>query len=56
MGAALARLEAKVALSEFLRRVGHFELASAEPWPPREGMHVHGPARLPIRFKAASGG
>jgi cytochrome P450 len=52
MGAPLARLEAKVALSDFLERVKDFRRASDEPWEPRKALHIHGPVRLPIRFKA----
>jgi cytochrome P450 len=51
LGAPLARLEARIALAHFLERVKDFELASADPWPPRQALHVHGPARLPIRFQ-----
>lgn len=51
LGAALSRVEAKIALSDFLERVKSFELASDEPWEPRKALHVHGPARLPIRFE-----
>jgi cytochrome P450 len=51
LGAPLGRLEARVALAEFLERAKGFRLASAEPWVPRKGSHVHGPARLPIRFE-----
>jgi cytochrome P450 len=51
LGAPLARLEARVALTEFLGRVRGFALASNEPWEPRKGLHVHGPTRLPIRFE-----
>ena len=29
-------------------------LASDEPWEPRKALHVHGPARLPIRFEPRS--
>jgi len=54
LGAALARLEGKVALTNFLARMKQFELASSEPWEPRQGLHVHGPSRLPIRFEAVS--
>jgi cytochrome P450 len=54
LGAPLARLEARIALSEFLDRVGEFRLASDQPWEPRKGLHVHGPQRLPIRFRAGS--
>lgn len=53
LGAPLARLEARVALTEFLGRVKRFELASAEPWEPRRGLHVLGPTRLPIRVEWA---
>jgi cytochrome P450 len=51
LGAPLARLEARVALTDFLGRVHGFRLASDEPWEPRQGSHVHGPTRLPIRFE-----
>jgi cytochrome P450 len=51
LGAALARLESRIALSDLLERVKNFQLASAEPWEPRKGLHVHGPTRLPIRFQ-----
>jgi cytochrome P450 len=50
LGAALARLEARVALADVFRRVDMIELESAAPWTPRPGLHVHGPSRLPIRF------
>ena len=51
MGAPLARLEARVALAEFLGTVKGFELASERAWEPRRGLHVHGPNRLSIRFE-----
>ncbi|HLK99431.1 MAG TPA: cytochrome P450 [Myxococcaceae bacterium] len=50
IGAPLSRLEARIALSTFLERVKGFELASDAPWEPRRAIHVHGPARLPIRL------
>jgi cytochrome P450 len=50
LGAPLARLEAQIALADFLERVKGFELASDEPWEPRKALHVLGPSRLPIRF------
>jgi cytochrome P450 len=50
LGAALARLEAKIALSDLLDRMSSFERACDEPWEPRKALHVHGPTRLPIRF------
>ena len=51
LGAPLARLEARIALADFLTRVENFERASTEPWEPRRALSVHGPSRLPIRFK-----
>ncbi len=50
LGAPLARLEARIALADFLERVEGFELASDEPWEPRQVLGVHGPSRLPIRL------
>jgi len=50
LGAPLARLEARIALSDVLDRAKGFEPASNEPWEPRQALNVHGPARLPIRF------
>lgn len=52
IGAALARMEARIALSEFLARVQEFDFASDQPWQPRKALNVHGPASLPIRFSA----
>ncbi len=51
LGAALARLEAKIALGHLLTRLHNVRLASDEPWPPRSGLHVLGPSSLPIRFQ-----
>jgi cytochrome P450 len=51
LGAALSRLEARVALEDILERVKGFQLASSEPWVPRKALHIHGPLRLPIRFE-----
>jgi cytochrome P450 len=50
LGAALARLEARIALASFLNRTNDFRLAAEEPWEPNPGLHVHGPTHLPIRF------
>jgi cytochrome P450 len=50
LGAPLARLEARIALADFLERVQGFALATDEPWEPRQAFGVHGPSRLPIRF------
>src|SRR5262249_7290294 len=51
LGAPLARLEARVAPPKTLNRLKGSRWASAEPWVPRPGSHVLGPARLPIRFE-----
>jgi len=48
LGAALARLEARIALRDLLAGMKRFELAGA--WQPRRAFHVHGPSSLPIRF------
>ena len=53
LGAPLSRLEARIALTEFLQRVQNFERTSDEPWEPRAALHVLGPNRLPIRFEPA---
>jgi cytochrome P450 len=50
IGAPLARVEGRIALSDLLNRIDNIHLASSEPWEPRRGLHVHGPARLPIQF------
>ena len=54
LGAPLARLEARIALGALLERLPELELASNEPWELRNALHVHGPSRLPIRFKAST--
>jgi cytochrome P450 len=51
LGAALSRLEARIALSDLLARFDRLELALDGPWEPRSALHVHGPASLPIRFE-----
>jgi cytochrome P450 len=50
LGAPLARLEARVALADLLGRARGLALAGGGPWQPRKALHVHGPARLPVRF------
>ncbi len=50
LGAALARLESRIALTMLLERFPSFELAIDGPWEPREGLHVHGPSRLPLKI------
>jgi cytochrome P450 len=51
LGAALARLEARIALTDLLQRLKGLALASDGPWQPRQALHVLGPSRLPIRFE-----
>jgi cytochrome P450 len=50
LGAALSRLEARVAFEELLPRISSVVYASDVPWSPRKPFHVHGPASLPLRF------
>jgi cytochrome P450 len=50
LGAPLARLEARVALTEFLERHNNFALMTDSAWEPRRAFHVHGPSRLPIQL------
>jgi cytochrome P450 len=52
IGAPLARMEAKIALTDLLSNLKNLRVSSADPWPPRKALHVHGPSRLPIRFDA----
>ena len=53
LGAALARLEARIALSDLLGMKGSFELDGDGAWEPRKALHVHGPANLPLRFQSS---
>ena len=50
LGAALARMEARIALTDLLTRLAHLEYAGKEPWQPRQALHVHGPTNLLIQF------
>jgi len=51
LGAALSRLEGRVALTDLLEQLKGVQLASPEPWVPRKALNVLGPARLPVRFE-----
>jgi len=51
LGAALSRLEARIALEDILSRMEAIEFSIDEPWEPRPAFHVHGPMRLPIKFR-----
>lgn len=52
LGAALTRMETRIALSDLLGRMRNMELTEDEPWEPRQALNVHGPARLPVRFES----
>lgn len=52
IGAALARMEARVALAALLTRMPDLRRAQPGPWSPRSGLNVHGPRNLPMRFTA----
>jgi cytochrome P450 len=49
LGAALARLEGRIALTHLLNDLSDIQLADDTPWEPRQALHVHGPARLPVK-------
>jgi cytochrome P450 len=51
IGAPLARLESRIALTDLLTRMNNITFASNEPWPPRQALHVLGPTHLPIHFE-----
>lgn len=44
-------MEAKIALPDLLARFRRLELATDEPWEPRQALHVHGPTNLRGRFE-----
>ena len=44
-------MESKIALWDLLARFKNFQLASEQPWEPRQALNVHGPTSLPIRFE-----
>lgn len=49
LGAALARLEGRIALEQLLAAAPDLEIAQAEPWAPRAGLMVHGAQSLRVR-------
>ncbi len=53
LGAALARMEARIALADLMARFPSLELALEGPWEPRRALHAHGPRRLPVRLADA---
>ncbi|HYP15024.1 MAG TPA: cytochrome P450 [Bryobacteraceae bacterium] len=50
LGAALARMEARIAFSEFFNRVSCFDLAANGPLKSRSALNVLGPESLPLRY------
>jgi cytochrome P450 len=50
LGAPLSRLEAKIALTDILKKFKVFKPATTGPWKPRAALHVLGPAHLPLRI------
>jgi cytochrome P450 len=50
IGAALARMETRIALTDILQRFPDLRLADVGPWEPRKALHVHGPNRLRVQF------
>jgi cytochrome P450 len=50
IGAALSRMEARIALPDLLTRLSALETDNLSLWEPRQPLHVHGPARLLVRF------
>jgi cytochrome P450 len=53
LGAALARLEARIVIGDFLQAVEEFRPVN-EKWEPRKAFHVHGMASLPLQFRRRS--
>ena len=53
IGAALARLEGRIAITTLLERAADLQRATRRPWVPRTGINVHGPSSLPVRVAAA---
>ncbi len=49
LGAALARLEGRIALGQLLAQAPDLVLAQTEPWAPRPGLLVHGARSLMVR-------
>lgn len=52
LGAALSRMEARLAVADLLEHCPNLERANDEPWEPRKALHVHGPTSLPVRWRA----
>ena len=52
IGAPLARLEARIALTDLFSRLRSLRLTAGGSWEPRAALNVHGPASLPVEFEA----
>lgn len=50
VGSALARLEARIAISALLARFSDIQMTERR-WEPQRALNVYGPARLPVRFR-----
>ena len=50
LGAALARLEARVVLTALFDRATDIRPIAGRAWAPRPGLNVHRPQRLPVRY------
>lgn len=54
IGAALARMEARIAIGALLERTPDLQRARRGGWAPRTAINVHGPQSLPVRFTSAA--
>jgi cytochrome P450 len=54
LGAALARLEGRIALGQLLAQAPDLAVAQTEPWTPRPGLLVHGARSLNVRTARAA--
>lgn len=54
LGAALSRLEARVAIADILDRLPGLALDDPGEWPPRQALNAHGPRILPVCFQATA--
>jgi cytochrome P450 len=54
LGAALARLEGRIALTQLLQLAPEIAIAQTEPWQPRAGLIVHGARALRVRATSSA--
>jgi cytochrome P450 len=50
LGSALARLQTRIALTDLYFRLLSVEVIDNQRWKPRQALHVHGPASLPVHL------